>query len=188
VSALDRLVHITIFPDTHALTRESLFIPLRQFGDMLRTARAPTKQQLRLFSLCSYGDKRTAKNSLRHDANVRECFAVVGDYDGEKVPLTEAAEALHRAGIAAVLVTTPSHTKERPRWRVVAPLSDPLHRNRANAAGLTLSDYQKLVSRLAGIFPDNLAAESWTIAQSWYLGSSDSATDHQLIMLEGRRQ
>jgi hypothetical protein len=188
MSALDRLVHITVFVDTHALTRESLFIPLRQFADMLRTARAPTKPQLRLFSLCSYGDKRTAKNSLRHDANVRECFAVVGDYDGERVSLTEAAEALHRAGVAALLVTTPSYTKERPRWRVIAPLSDPLHRNRANAAGLTLTDYPKLVSRLAGIFPDNLAAESWTVAQSWYLGTSDSATGHELLLLEGRQQ
>jgi hypothetical protein len=112
----------------------------------------------------------------------------VGDYDAEKVPLTEAAEALRRARIAALLVTTPSHTKERPRWRVIAPLSDPLHRNRANAAGLTLADYPKLVSRLAGIFADNLAAESWTIAQSWYLGSSDSAIDHELVLLEGGRQ
>ena len=185
MSALDRLVHITLFPDTHALTRESLFIPLRQFGDMLRTARAPTKQQLRLFSLCSYGDKRTSKNSLRHDANVRECFAVVGDYDGEKVSLTEAAEALHRARIAALLVTTPSHTKDRPRWRVIAPLSDPLHRNRTNAADLTLADYAKLVSRLAGVLPDNLAAESWTVSQSWYLGYSDIATDHKVVLLEG---
>jgi hypothetical protein len=184
MSALDRPVHITIFPDTHARERESLFISLREFAGLLRTARAPTKQQLRLFSMCSYDNKRTAKRALRHDGNVRECFAVVGDYDGETVSLAEAATALRRAGIPALLVTTPSHTPARPRWRVVTPLADPLHRDRANAAGLTLADYPRLVSRLAGIFPENLAAESWTLSQSWYLGACDSAADHELLTAE----
>jgi hypothetical protein len=183
VSALDRLVHITLFPDTHALTRESLFIPLRQFGDTLRTARAPTKQLLRLFSLCSYGDKRTSKNSLRHDANVRECFAVVGDYDGEKVSLTEAAEALHRARIAALL---------SPHRRI---------QRTARAGGSS----RHSATRCTKTAP-TLPTSPWPITQSWShdlpassqttlppragqsprgIGCCDSATDHEVVLLEG---
>ena len=132
MSPLDKPVHITIFPDLAATERESVFVSLRQFAELLRTERAASKSELRLFSMCSYGSKRTSKRSLRHDANIRECFALVGDYDGGKVSLVDAETALRRAGVCALLVTTPSHTPEHPRWRVIAPLSAPLHYAHAN--------------------------------------------------------
>jgi P4 family phage/plasmid primase-like protien len=183
--ALDRPIHITTFPDLGATERHSEFMSLRAFADQLRDTRAPTKRELRLFSLCSFGDKRTAKRSLRHDRNVRECFALVGDYDGEAVTPAAAAAALTAAGIAALVVTTPSHTPDKPRWRVIVPLTDPLCQGRTNAQGLTLDDYPKLISRLAGVLPANLAPESWTLSQSWYLGTVTAAADHGLLATDG---
>ena len=102
---------------------------LREFAEQLRDARASLKTLLPLFSPCSYDNKRTSKKSLRHDANVRECFCVVADYDRGQVSFDAAVEAAKRAGIAMVLVTTPSHAPPgKSRWRAVAPLATSLHR------------------------------------------------------------
>lgn len=182
-SMLDKPVGITIFPDLAATERESLFIPLREFAEMLRNERAPAKQQLRLFSMCTYGSKRTSKKSLRHDTNIHECFALVGDYDGGNVSLVDAETALRRAGVCALLVTTPSYTPEHPRWRVICPLSDPLNHARANATGFELAHYGKLISRLAGVFPENLAPESWNRSQGWYLGAVDGTATHNGVVI-----
>jgi predicted P-loop ATPase len=176
---LDRPIHITLFPDLQARDRESLFSSPREFAERLRNTRAPTKGMLPLFSPCSYDAKRTAKKSLRHDANVRECFCVVGDYDREQVSFDDAVEAAKRAGIACVIVTTSSHTPTKPRWRVIAPLQQPLSRSG------TLREHGKLTSWLAGIFPDAIHPESWTLSQSWYVGTIDSAPDHRVAMLDG---
>jgi hypothetical protein len=185
-SPLDRPLTITVFSDIHALSKDVSFVTLRDFSERMRNERAPTKAQLSLFSMCSYDNNRTVKKSLRHDANVRECFCVTADHDGGTLSLADAADAVHRAGLAAVLATTSRYTKERPRWRVIVPLSDPLHCTRTNAAGLALADYGRLVSRLAGIFPDNtLTLESWTLSQSWYFGSIDGAVDHGVLLLDG---
>jgi hypothetical protein len=182
---LNQPIHITLFPDVHAVERESLYVSLHTFAERLRDTRAPSKEQLPLFSPCAYGAKRTSKRSLRHDSNIRECFAIVGDYDAGNVSVADATAALQRAGVSAVVYTTPSHTLARPRWRVVCPLSDPLHYARANATGFQLADYHRLVSRLAGIFPDGLAAESWNRSQSWYFGAvADSAT-HDVVAVHG---
>ncbi len=185
ISPLDTPRHFTMFPDLLATQRESLFSSLREFAERLRDTRAPTKAMLPLFSCCSFDSKRTSAGSLRHNANVRECFCIVGDYDRGQIPLNDAAEAMRRAGIAGVLVTTPSWTAAAPRWRVVVPLSDPLHRSRVSAAGLRLSDYGKLVSRLGGIFADAIHPESWTLSQSWYYGTTNSASGHQVVLIEG---
>jgi hypothetical protein len=180
ISPLDKPIRITVFPNLAATERSSLFISLRDFADMMRTTRAPEKALLPLFSPCSYGSRRTAKRALRHDANLKECFAVVGDYDGGKVSLDDAAAALHRAGVAALLCTTPSYTPVYPRWRVICPLASPLHCAHANDSGFELAHYCKLVSRLAGVFPENLAPESWNRSQGWYFGAVEGAADHQV--------
>jgi putative DNA primase/helicase len=184
-SPLDAAITITVFPDVFAKTKDPQHVALSAFSAELRDARGPDKYQLKLFSPGSYGSKRTAAKALRHDNNIVELFAVVGDYDGGKVSVDEAVAALEAAGVCALVLTTPSHTRAFPKWRVVAPLSDPLHRARANATGFELADYHKLVSRLAGVFPDGLAAESWNRSQGWFMGTVDGALDHQVCQVPG---
>jgi hypothetical protein len=184
-SPLDTAITITVFPDVFAKAKDPQHVALNVFSAELRDARAPDKYQLKLFSPGSYGSKRTAAKALRHDNNIVELFAVVGDYDGGKVSVDEAAAALEAAGVCALVITTPSHTSTFPKWRVIAPLSDPLHRARANATGFELADYHKLVSRLAGVLPDGLAAESWNRSQGWFIGTVDGALDHQVRHVPG---
>src|ERR1017187_9527321 len=98
-----------------------------QRGKSVRTTRATAditaaramnlaKDELALLKLASFGTVTTAKKCLRHDKNVLQVHGVEGDYDGEVVPMSQAAEALSAAGVAAVLYSSASHTPERPRW------------------------------------------------------------------------
>ena len=176
---LDQPIHITLFPDLSAVERDSEYAPLRKFSERLRDTRAPTKGMQPLFSPCSYDNKRTSKKSLRHDANVRECFCGVGDYDLEKMSFDDAVAAAKRAGIACVIVTTASHTPAKPRWRVIAPLQQPLSRSG------TLREQARLISWLGGVFADSISTESWTLSQSWYVGTIDGAPDHRVALLDG---
>ena len=182
---LDKGLRITTFSSLAAIERKSQFLSINEFAELLRSTRAATKQELPLFSCCSFGSKANQQKSLRHDNNIRECFGVVGDYDNEHTTLDKAADALRKVNIAALIATTPGHAPERPRWRVIAPLSDPLHHERANATGFGSAEYHKLVSRLAGIFPETLAPESWARAQSWYAGGLEGSTTHQVLALDG---
>jgi hypothetical protein len=59
-----------------------------------------------------------------------------------------------------MVYTSPSHTAERPRWRVLAPFSKEL----------APSARAKMVARLNGLFSGAFAAESFTLSQSYYYG------------------
>jgi hypothetical protein len=51
---------------------------------------ADRKDDLPLFSLTVFGDQRSNKSCLRHDANTLGISGVVGDYDGEQMSPQEA--------------------------------------------------------------------------------------------------
>jgi hypothetical protein len=86
---------------------------------------AATKEALPLLKLGRFGDRRSARNSLRHDGNMMVITGIEGDHDAGTMTLDQAAERLTAAGITAILYTTPSHSPVRPRWRVLCPTSEP---------------------------------------------------------------
>ena len=96
------------------------------------------------------------KNCLRHDANVVQITGIEGDYDLEKMPVSEAVERLEQAGIASMLYTSPSHTEDAPRWRVLCPTS----------VALPPTERDRLLARLNGVLGGVLSSESWTLSQS----------------------
>jgi hypothetical protein len=130
-----------------------------------RLAPHPHKQALPLFSGCLFGWQRTEKGSLRHAANVLRVCAVEGDYDGGRVTLDEARALLDAAGIEALLYTTPSHRADAPRWRVIAPLSEPA----------LPAQREVYVARLNRALHGVLARESFTLSQSFYVGRVQGA-------------
>jgi hypothetical protein len=67
---------------------------------------------------------------------------------------------LFAAGVACVVYTLPSHTPERPRWRVLAPCSGLLEPARRQA----------MVARVNGVLGGILARESFTLSQAFYAG------------------
>lgn len=162
VPANEPLITYTLFPDVtpHDKT-ERADVPWHELVG--RIERAPTylrKGDCPLISIAEYGDLRSDKDCLRHAANVKRIFGVEIDYDGEAMPIEEAANILHSAGILSCLYTSPSHRREKPRWRVLLPLSEPaVPQQRASFVGR--------VNRLLG---GVATRESFTLSQSFYLG------------------
>ncbi len=130
------------------------------FAEMLRTSppRAAGKRALPLLKLATF-------NGPRSSATVAEVFGLEGDHDGGTMSAGEAIQRLERHGIRAVVYSTPSSAPERPRWRVLAPLSRP-HPPAERA---------RLVARLNGALGGVLAAESFTLGQVFYFGAVEGA-------------
>jgi hypothetical protein len=171
------LVSYTIFPDVTPLTKvERSDVEWSHLVENIR--RAPTylnKSSCPLISIAEYGDRRTEKGCLRHAANVLRVYGVELDYDGEKMPIEEAAALLQRANIESVLYTSPSHTPTRPRWRVLMPLSEPAPPDRRAV-------YVGRANRLLGGIASR---ESFTLSQSFYLGRVRGA-EYVVIETVGR--
>lgn len=117
-------MQITIFATVYATTADAYDTTWPELvARCLNPPLYQSKQTCPLIKLATFGDKRTGRGSLRHDANVRSVSGLEGDYDGEEISPEVAKMLLESAGIAAVIYTSPSHTPSKPRWRVLAPLS-----------------------------------------------------------------
>lgn len=151
----------TRFPDRTAATATERRM---EWADLVRyladPGEFPAKAACPWLKLAQFGPHRSARGSLRHDGNVLGVYGVEGDYDGEVVQPSEAIEALERAGIKACVYTSPSHTPDAPRWRVLAPLATP------HAPG----DRSHILARINGVLGGILTAESFTLSQSYYFG------------------
>jgi len=66
---------------------------------------APEKARLPWLKLGRFGQMRSDKNSLRHDANLLAITGIEADYDGEKISFDEAVEIAEKAGLAAIIYT-----------------------------------------------------------------------------------
>ncbi len=174
-SPLDREITITQFRDAGAKRAFRHLVPLRGLAPKIATRRAERKDRLPWLKLASFGDKPTGKGSLRNNANVTAIDGIEGDHDAGTLTLAEAADKLQRAGIAALIYTSPSHTPERPRWRVLAPLSrsmPPEHR-------------EQLCARLQGVLGGALAPESFALSQAYYYGGVDGGTVPETQLVDG---
>lgn len=120
----------------------------------------PSKAACPLFKGAKFGLKKTPTGALRNDNNLIAISIVEGDYDGGKLSVQEAIERLEQYKIRALVVTTASHTPDKPRWRVLAPLSQ----------SVPPSDRYRLVARLNGALGGILASESFTASQAYFYG------------------
>ena len=149
----------------HNQTWSQLIETLRHAGPY------PSKTSCPWIKLATFGELRTDDGCLRHDRNLVEIHGIEGDYDQGEVSPAQAIALLEQAQIRACVYTSPSHTAEKPRWRVLAPLShsvSPLHRER-------------LLARVNGVLGGVLAGESFTASQSYFFGSVAGA-DYQLLV------
>lgn len=125
----------------------------------------PTKGACPLLKLAAFGDARTLKGSLRHDANVTAIYGIEGDHDASTMSPEEAVLLLQQAGVEALIYTSPSHTLAAPRWRVLAPTSQP----HAPAA------HRELVGRLNAVLRSAFSSESFALSQAYYYGRVSGA-------------
>lgn len=171
------LVTYTLFPDTAATTKiERADVLWSEFVENIRRAPFyPSKTKCPLISFCEYGDERSENGSLRHATNVRRIFGVEIDYDGEHLPLAEAATLLQTASIEACLYTSPSHKSEAPRWRVLLPLREPA----------LPEERTTLVGRANRILGGIASRESFTLSQSFYIGRVEGV-EYDSAVTQGR--
>jgi hypothetical protein len=106
---------VTFFDDYSARYKREVETTLADLGETIKDHTAESKNALRWVKLAVFGNVVTKKKSLRHDANVQCVTGCEGDYDGEKIPFDDARDKLKKAGVEALLYTSPSHTPDLQR-------------------------------------------------------------------------
>ncbi|MGI4951927.1 MAG: DUF3987 domain-containing protein [Janthinobacterium lividum] len=168
---------VTFFQDHTASRKQEELHTLDSLADCIRTTTAAEKGRLPWLKLARFGDQRTKKGSLRHDANMQAVSGIEADYDGERMPMSEAVERLTKAGVHSMVYTSPFHTAGAPRWRVLCPLADEVAPDRRDA----------MMGRLNGLFGGVFAAESWTRSQGYYFGAVANNLAHTVEVTDGAR-
>jgi len=172
---LDRAIVVTTFADAEARTAKRHHVTLRSQASNIVSRRAARKDRLPLLKMAAFGDRPSRKGSLRHNRNVTSIDGVEGDHDAGTLTPEEAADKLRQCGIAALIHTSPSHTPENPRWRVLVPFS----------RSMPPEDRERLCARLNGVLDGALAPESFTLSQSFYYGGVDGGTVPEAILIDG---
>ncbi|HEY8613244.1 MAG TPA: hypothetical protein VIL69_18420 [Roseomonas sp.] len=174
-SLLDRPFAVTLFRDYVAASKREEWVTLRCLADRVTSTTAARKDQLPWLKLARFGESRTDKNSLRHDANVLAITGAEADYDGEQVSFEHAVEIATKADLLCLVYTSPSHASAKPCWRVLCPTSQEL----------PPGERSKLLGRLNGAFRGLFSIESWTLSQAYYFGSVGSNPDHRVELVDG---
>ena len=166
---------VTAFRNYAATSKTEAQTTVETLMERIRLTSAGRKDQLPWLKLARFGDLRTVKGSLRHDANVIAITGIEGDYDGGQFTFDEAVELLTKQGVFGIVYTSPSHTDAAPRWRALCPLSEQMPPGRRDA----------YMGRLNGLFRGIFAGESWTLSQAYYYGSVNRNPAHRVEVIEG---
>lgn len=168
-------VAVTFFRDYAAQEKSEEGLTLPALAELIRNTTASEKTRLPWLKLARLGNARTKKGSLRHDGNVIAVSGIEADYDAEQIGCDAAVETLDKAGLQAIVYTTPSHTDEAPRWRVLCPFSCELSPDRR----------EHMMGRLNGLFRGIFTGESWTLSQAYYFGAVNGNPVHRVEVVEG---
>jgi|GEM_PF-3346938 hypothetical protein len=171
----DGAILVTLFPDVRARTCRERTLTLPDLAQLIRTTVASEKARLPLLKLARLGTARSPAGSLRHDGNVIAVTGIEADYDGGAVGPDEAIEVAAKAGLRALIYTTPSHTPQRPRWRLLCPTS----------GELPPAERRHLVGRVNGLYRGIFAAESWTLSQAYYFGTVTGGPPPLVAVIDG---
>lgn len=161
VSNVKSEIRLTYWQDVNGFEKKDVTLTWPDFCEKVKNLpRQQNKEKSPLIKLATFGDSRTGKGCLRHDANVQEIYGVEGDLDSGEISFDDTLARLEQANIRAMVVTTHSHTPDKPRLRILAPLS---------GANSPLSR-RVLVARLNGVLGGHLASESFNLSQSFFIG------------------
>jgi hypothetical protein len=167
-------VVVTFFTDHTAATKREERLSLTTLAERIHITAAPAKEKLPWLKLARFGDTRTEKGSLRHNANLVAISGIEADYDRGEMSLADAKDIIARAGIMAIIYPSPSYTPAEPKWRVLCPFSreyPPEARDR-------------FMARLNGLFGGIFDRASWTLSQSYYFGRVANP-DHDAEVFSG---
>ena len=168
-------IPITFFDDTFARTISIKRMSMHDLRDLIVTTNAPEKASLKLLKLAKFNDTRSANNSYRYNDNVRAISGVELDYDDEEISVETAIEKIKAANLRSLIYTSPSHTNEKPRWRILLPTS----------TGLPPAIRPGLVARVNGILGGIISDESFVLSQPFYFGKVGDNPDHKAVIVDG---
>jgi hypothetical protein len=151
---------VTFFDHHSARFKRERKLTLAELAELIEASTDERKDLLPWLKLARFGNQSSEKGSLRHNANLLAMSGCEGDYDGEEISVDQAREIIEKAGVEAIIYTSPSHTPDAPRFRVICPFSTELQPERQ----------ARMVARLNGLFRGRLAAESFTLSQAYYYG------------------
>lgn len=181
-SPLDRPLAVTFFYTAGAWEKDEYIVTLRDLAPHIKKANKSKKQLLPWLKLAQFGDVRKPNDknppdkwSFRHNENVLAITGVEADYDDGVTTIFDALAILRASNLAGVVYSSPSHTEDVPRWRVLCPLSE----------DYPPSDRTRFLERLNGIFGGSLSGESFTLSQSYYFGSVKGNPSHCVETIEG---
>lgn len=175
-SPLDRPLAITRFNSKQADQKRDVTTSLRQLESKIKTIVKPDKDSCPWVKLARFGNTKTDKNSLRHDANVLQIDGIEGDYDAGDMPIEVAAGRLKAAGLAALLYESASSTPQVPRWRVLCP----------TATSLPPKERLRLTARLNGLLDGSLDGVSFNLSQAFLFGGIEGKPTPKTVLIEGR--
>lgn len=174
-SPLDKPILITRFRNLRGKSCKVVTKSLRQLAIDIKSTSAARKEKLPLIKLGRFGDVRTKRGSLRHDANLLAISGIEIDVDAGQLSPKLAAKRLEKAGIGGLVYSSPSHDPEHPKWRALCPCS----------AELPPAQRRKLVERLNRIFDGQVDPASLTTSQSFYIGQIDGGSPVEVHFAEG---
>jgi AAA domain len=176
VAYLKPAVHgVTFFPNQSAQKSVVKQMTLRELRDLIQSTNAKSKDKLPWLKLASFGNKRTDKNCLRHNANALSISGIELDYDSKVMTLDEAISIANDAHLLTLLYTSASYTNATPKWRILLPTSKPLRPEKR----------ARPVARVNGLYGGIFAQESFTLSQAYYFGSVNHNPEHRAVITEG---
>ncbi len=136
---------------------------------------AAEKTGLPLIVCGTLDGSKTKNRSVRHDAGLETLVCVLGDHDTGTVGIPDAANRFKAAGVQALFYTSPRHTPEQPRWRVICWTARTYTRGSDDLAAV----HRTLTDRMHAILGEGvITGECWTLSQSYYFGSVDPTREH----------
>ncbi|HMN36643.1 MAG TPA: AAA family ATPase [Hyphomicrobium sp.] len=169
-------INLTIFKDHWGKKAESRPYTLEQLAILVKNTTAESKDALPLLKLARFGDQRTRAGCLRHNPNVISINGVEIDYDGGELLPQIAARRLTKAGLKALVYTSPSHSFEEPRWRVICPTS----------TALPAAEHKRLVAKVCAILGCSVDGGSYDLSRSYYFGQTRGGEPIETYITKGQ--
>jgi len=166
----------TNFPNQWAFEKKEVHGSLRKLATQIAAKTAKSKDKLPWIKAATFGAIKSERGCYRTNDNVENVTGAEGDHDAGTMQPEEARDLLEAACIAALIYTTPSHTPQKPRWRVICPFSN----------AIPPMDRYRLLARVNGVLKGALAGESFVLSQSYYAGGVAGRPPVQTLLVDGR--
>ena len=178
-SIFNSAVTMTFFPNQYAQTKKEEKLTFQELADRILSTTKSSKKNLPFVKLGTFSGEINPINlkgrCLRFDKGVVSITGVEGDKDEAPLSFEEAIAKLKAAKLLALLYTSASHAKKKPRFRVLCPTS----------RALPPTERIKLIKRLNGVLDGALSGESFTLSQSYYFGKVKGAASPLIRIVEG---